>query len=838
MAKVFPSESAAGGTPEAQSGVEAGEGYANDRRPTLESLLAKYGRSEVPVDLQGALRLAVAAHRQRLSAGVADREALNRSTALWALLVTDPAVALAAAEGFLDARRLQAVLHIAMDSPPPDGTTPSPLPLDDTLARALDEQLANSDPQQLDSLAVTEAILRSCDRQGGLLPVRLQELGVERAAALDGLANARAGRPAGFSQSVRAARRRLATTTSQVTAAELVGALGDHKPGWLPAVTLPAEGRTATVDDWLLDVAGVYDAREVLRSDRGIIDTELVLRGLVELEPHLLDALEATPEALRVMERVRPAPKAERKTEPSADVPARVDLLGRTALATALLDHLAALSGRGERSMMVHLDGAWGSGKSSLFEFIKREIGETGAPYLVVEVNAWREQRIGAQWWTLYRALRLAHLDSEPRFWRRQRLKCSYLKDVVAIRQNRLWPVVLGLLVVAVGAYALLSHGLGNGLGVEDWVKLGASVFVGAAGAVAAAYRFLVPVSPRSAKSLEESGANPMAEVRELFARSLRLSSDHRALFLVDDLDRCEAEYVVKFLEVMQTLVRDAPCDAQGDDRARSGLKPVRGPYALIAADGLWLRSAYENSYGQLLTNDVPGKPVGYRFLEKIFQMHIRLPSVEPATKRRYYESLLFPAADRPSHGTGRASLNQHDVKRQDEVLRKIDELRSTQGMSDISATIGEISDVGTRLQLRAKTLKKASGSAAVERHLHELTPFIELLDANPRAIRMFVNAVSMQTYLRFIEGGPVDISGLALWAVLETRWPELADHLRLHPGHLRVSDSAGTVESKPTGMPDPLCDLMYSPDVQAVLNSGRWERFDPDRIRRCTGQS
>jgi hypothetical protein len=33
---------------------------------------------------------------------------------------------------------------------------------------------------------------------------------------------------------------------------------------------------------------------------------------------------------------------------------------------------------------------------------------------------------------------------------------------------------------------------------------------------------------------------------------------------------------------------------------------------------------------------------------------------------------------------------------------------------------------------------------------LHELTPFVALLDANPRTIRLFVNAASIQTYLRF----------------------------------------------------------------------------------------
>jgi KAP family P-loop domain len=296
-------------------------------------------------------------------------------------------------------------------------------------------------------------------------------------------------------------------------------------------------------------------------------------------------------------------------------------------------------------------------------------------------------------------------------------------------------------------------------------------------------------------------------------------------VFLIDDLDRCEPDYVIRFLEVVQTLVRDAPCD-DPPGRGRGGSK---GPLAIVAADGLWLRSSYENAFGTLMHDDVPGKPVGYRFLEKIFQMHVRLPGVEPATKQRYFESLLFPSGGSTAPTE---TPTAEDEKLTREVSTEIRSVRTTGDLSALNASISRITDAPTRHHLRSTALQHAVTEEVVHRQIHELSSFADLLDANPRTIRLFVNAVSMQAYLRFLEGATFELSLLALWAVLEQRWPALADHLRAHPEHVTVR--AGDVP--PDDLPKELFDLLTGREVDRVLRSQRWRPFTPERVLACTG--
>ncbi len=812
---------------------------AKATRPTLEGLLANHGR-ELPSSLVPTLRLAVTAHAQRLRDNVADREALNRSTALWALLVMNPDVELLTAEGHLNADDLQKTLGITVVPGEEEGDLPSPITLDDTLARALQDHLSTISSNDLNPLEVTAAILLSCARAGGLLPQRLEAMKVELGTATDALARKRSGRPAGLSMSVREARRTLGPD-AQVSAAEVAGALIRlQPPKEMEHVRLDLSGGGKdAIDAWLTRVCDLYDAGEVLHSERGIIDKELVLRGLIQLEPTLAEQVNKSVEASRWIEKIRPSPVIERRTEPSVDVPAQTDLLGRETLAKTLLRQLELIGQRGESSMLVHLDGPWGSGKSSLFVFLEHAIAkaekdsaaagsggdttiEGGDRYLVVPVNAWREQRVGAQWWTLYRALREAHLGAAKAWHRRLASRLGHLWDVIAVRRDKLWPVLLSLLVLMLGSVLVVRFGLDTGLNLAT----GLSIVVVVTTGLSAAYRFLVPVSPKSAKAMVENSTNPMAEVRDLFARSVQRASPRRVIFLIDDLDRCEPAYVIQFLEVLQTLVRDAPLDVTRH-RSRTDDAKSLGPYAVVAADGRWLRASYEKAYGDLVRDDVPGKPLGYRFLEKIFQMHIRLPTVEAATKQRYYESLLFP-----TRRTATGTTAQDDALART-VTAKIASVRTTEDLSRVGEWISRVADPAKRQSLRSDALEHAVNPAVVERQQHELAPFADLLDSNPRTIRLFVNAVSMEAYLRFLEGASFELAGLALWAVLEARWPALADHLRENPDHV---ETEGLNLEGNDDMPADLLKLLTGPDVAAVLRNPRWQEFTSDRVRASTG--
>jgi hypothetical protein len=110
----------------------------------------------------------------------------------------------------------------------------------------------------------------------------------------------------------------------------------------------------------------------------------------------------------------------------------------------------------------------------------------------------------------------------------------------------------------------------------------------------------MIPSSRRSAEGFVDRSANPMQEVERLLSRSLRRAGKP-VLFLIDDLDRCDAEYVVEFLEAVQTLLRDAWHSLPTQDEA--------GPYALIAADGQWIGTSYEKHYARFSATSLPGRP-------------------------------------------------------------------------------------------------------------------------------------------------------------------------------------------------------------------------------------
>ena len=105
----------------------------------------------------------------------------------------------------------------------------------------------------------------------------------------------------------------------------------------------------------------------------------------------------------------------------------------------------------------------------------------------------------------------------------------------------------------------------------------------------------------------------------------------------------------------------------------------------------------------------------------------------------------------------------------------------------------------------------------------------LHLLEPNPPTIKLFVNTYSTLQILRILEGIVVPITPLALWTVVEIRWPQLADHLRGRPNDIdpqRVDDVQEAIRT-----------LLTNSEVQAVIASPTWGKLTPDRVRECTGR-
>lgn len=116
----------------------------------------------------------------------------------------------------------------------------------------------------------------------------------------------------------------------------------------------------------------------------------------------------------------------------------------------------------------------------------------------------------------------------------------------------------------------------------------------------------------------------------------------------------------------------------------------------------------------------------------------------------------------------------------------------------------------------------------------HVLQPYAQLLPPNPRSVKRFVMDYGALRAARTAEGSTVAQDTLAVWTVLRSRWPALADHLRSRPGHIDlIGNPAGNLD----GVDPSLLPLFADADgsVREVIGFNR-TRITADDVRDCTG--
>lgn len=507
-----------------------------------------------------------------------------------------------------------------------------------------------------------------------------------------------------------------------------------------------------------------------------------------------------------------------------SDAPAPVDLLGRKPLAESLAIRLRTMRSQAEdpaTSFLLHIDGPWGAGKSSLLNYLRDEL-QTDS--LVVDVNAWREQRVGPPWLALLMALRRAAL---------QRYGWTFKGRELGARLRAVGPGLVAMFLVTVtvtaGLVVWTAAGDLNVIGLGDAAKsiaaiiaLGATVWTITAGLG----RGLLPGSPRQAHKYVETHADPMQKVADHFEKLLELVRDP-VVFFIDDLDRCAEENVVEFLEAVQTLLREEPARHRQPRRGRSRRTVPRvAPYFVVAADGRWIRASYERAYAAF-ADDVsyPGRPLGYLFLEKAFQLTTTLPAIDPERRQEYMDYLLRleQSAD---------ALVEHDAD-----LRRVEEALSGAHTEDEILDRIEHHREDTpsfRYALLGQAVKHMARPDVGERLEHALRDYAELLDTNPRAMKRFVNAYGVERALRTIERRHPPLDRLARWTIVLLRWPELADFLRNDPPAVDLIGSPvrGAIA-------DDVKKLFTDPDVIRVVKGtdpGHGEPLDAVAIRDCAG--
>lgn len=497
-----------------------------------------------------------------------------------------------------------------------------------------------------------------------------------------------------------------------------------------------------------------------------------------------------------------------------SDATAREDLLKRKPLAASLAMRIERIQQETpDASFFVHIDGSWGSGKSTLLNFLQEKL-EPG--WLVVRYDAWRQARVGPPWWTLIVHLRLALASGMSR-----RKKAS-MRTAEAWSRIRVAGAVYALMLVlllaaALGVFFLLRPADFSAASVGDLARSAAAILTSVGilvGGALAASRFLLWESARGARVYEEIQTNPMETLAEHFAWLIG-RANRPVIFFIDDLDRCDDERVVDLLDSIQTLVRDVPESVR---RGPSGA--VRAPFFVVAAEGAWIRKSYERAHEGLAGAVAePGRPLGYLFLDKVFQLTVQVPTLSLERQGAYLSALLR------SRGKGNGA---------DDLARQRQRLRESSSEAEVVRTLRD-SRPEVREALAGDAVEKLA-EREVERDIeHDLQRFAPLLERNPRAMKRFVNAYGVERAVRVLEGNLVETGPLALWTILSHRWPDLAEYLRSRPDAIECISASS---NPPDDIPDGLRQLLRSPDVIRVAAYEDGGPLTPDLVDACCGSN
>ena len=396
---------------------------------------------------------------------------------------------------------------------------------------------------------------------------------------------------------------------------------------------------------------------------------------------------------------------------------------------------------------MLHIHGAWGSGKSSLLNFLRAELqpepakrsqqrpDTNDAPpvsWIVVDFNAWQRQRVEPPWWslidTVYTQARteLKTVHHEPfQSWKLM-LRERWWRFTTG-RRDHLIAVVISFLLLGGVFYWAQRHPST----LPDVIKSGATL-IGVVGGIWSTLllvsRSLLSGSSQSAQAFMQRSGDPMERVAKHFV-DLAHWIDKPITIFIDDLDRCQTAYVVTLLEGIQTLFN------------------VPRVVYVITADRRWLHVCFEKIYEHFVDAvREPGRELGSLFLEKAFETSMQsMPRMSPARRKLYWDHLVL--GDQPTIAnieaeTAKIATEFKNDKTEAEVLER---LKTSTGTST-----GDILKDEMR---KGAAVRQLASQQVVESTEYFLKPFAPLTEPNPRAMKRLVNAYTLLRDLAVLGG-------------------------------------------------------------------------------------
>lgn len=623
-----------------------------------------------------------------------------------------------------------------------------------------------------------------------------------------------------------------------VTAARLVSALLGLHPEYGER-TGQNVGLEAGKGDRASAALWIERVRELLVPDAVTeLHGRLLIVGLARLDDGLREQLESDGFLAALQREIReplaklfldePSPPEE--TVPThTDNPATIDELNRQGVAGILARRIRDMRTHEKGSFLVHVHGPWGGGKTSLLNFLRDDlhrpdpqlsIGEgsrVARPWVVVTFNAWQHQRLAPPWWWLMTSL---YHQGFLELWKLDRQKALTFRAREWLWRLRGGWQGIAIFLAGVGLFVALWRTHAFDFSEEDFsYEAVKALIVGVAailaplltiwGVVRSTSRWVLTASARGARFYMDHTHDPMETMKRHFGQLVDWLG-YPLIVVIDDLDRCRPAFVVELLEGIQTLFRDVPVAY------------------VVAADREWLANSYASEYVSFEgAFDEPGRPLGYLFLEKTFQMTIPIPVLSPDTRDGYWRRLI-----RPETLDDRAQLEGA----RKEAARIFGQLETEEEVRDELSRNPGTTPAEQRARVEAAAIQLATPK--LERAAeHVLHPFRPLLEANPRAMKRLVNAYGVARGVELLSRHSLRWDKhaqhqTALWTILSLRWPRLAEYFATHP------DAAALIGTDGSALPDVPTDLLplfADADVEQVV-LGRAEgieaTLDPNSIR------
>ncbi|MFN0188369.1 MAG: P-loop NTPase fold protein, partial [Bacteroidia bacterium] len=273
----------------------------------------------------------------------------------------------------------------------------------------------------------------------------------------------------------------------------------------------------------------------------------------------------------------------------------------------------------------------------------------------------------------------------------------------------------------------------------------------------------LLPASDESAQNFQKNINDPIDTLKLHFQSMIKFPKKEIAIF-IDDIDRCSSKNVVKLLEGIQTIFKSSKV------------------LYVFAGDANWVRRCFEIEYQNFVTDfKKPGHSLGNFFVEKMFQMSIKIPVIAPQTLKLFLKKTLNPIDETITSNVSSASI--------------LADLKNSRNELEIESTLKQYRGTDNEQIAIKAAIEFISSSETLKNLEHELEAYYVLLPSNVRSVKRFINNYAIARQVLLLQGvsfTDVPMEVLVRWLVLGSQFPLLAEDIsndptildtkRLHP--------------------------------------------------------